>query len=283
MTSAVRKVIDNFYSFAIMIVIAYGAVVGTLFLFQRTLLYQPSEETPSPVDSDVAEMQVVTLQTADGLSLSSWFAPPADGRPVIAYFCGNAGHLGNRAFKARPLLDAGLGVLLVGYRGYGGNPGRPSEEGLLADARAALDFLTEAGFPADRTVLYGESLGTGVAVLLAAEVAASRDPVAAVVLETPYTSIAEVAQKHYPFVPARWLVRDRFDAASRIAGISAPVLMLHAADDRVIPFEFAQKLFEAATEPKESHWFETGGHEGLFDNGAGARVLAFIDKYAGPR
>lgn len=277
MPNSGRKVIETISSFALMAAIAYGTVVGALYLFQRSLLYHPSDAIPSPAESGVPEMQAVGLRTADGLELTSWYAPPAEGRPVVVYFCGNAGHIGYRGFKARRMIDSGFGVLLVSYRGFGGNPGKPTEEGLFADARAAMDFLAAANIPATRTVLYGESLGTGVAVRLAWE-QAKQTPVAAVVLETPYTSIAEVAQHHYPFVPARWLVKDRFDALSLITGIGAPVLVLHAEDDRVIPLQFAQRLFEKAVEPKEKHWFSNGGHEGLFDNGAGDIIVEFIAK-----
>ena len=175
----------------------------------------------------------------------------------------------------RRLLDAGFGGLLVGYRGYGGNPGQPTEEGLYADGRASLRFAVGQGISPAATVLYGESLGTGVAVRMAREQAATA-PVAAVVLETPYTSIAEVAGHHYPYVPARWLVRDRFDAASIIAAIRSPLLVFHAEDDRVIPISLARRLFAAAMEPKEARWFAAGGHGDLFDAGAGDTIITFI-------
>lgn len=254
----------------------YVALVGGLFLFQRSLLYHPGgPPPPSPAASGVGEMRVVALETGDGLTLKAWYAPPPAGAPLVIYFCGNAGHIGDRAFKMRRLLDAGFGGLLVGYRGYGGNPGRPSEAGLYADARAALRFAAGQGIMPAATVLYGESLGTGVAVRMARE-QAENAPVAAVVLETPYTSIAEVAAYHYPYVPARWLVTDRFDAASSIAAIRAPLLVFHAEDDGVIPIALARRLFARASEPKEARWFVAGGHGDLFDAGAGDSVVAFI-------
>ena len=279
MSSSGRKVIETLSSLAFIAAIAYGIVIGALYLFQRSLLYHPSDAIPLPAEAGIPEMRTVNLQTADGLELTSWYAPPADTNPVVVYFCGNAGHIGYRGFKARQLIDSGLGVLLVSYRGFGGNPGKPTEEGLFADGRAAMEFISATGIPPARIVLYGESLGTGVAVRMAWE-QAEKAPVAAVVLETPYTSIAEVAQRHYPFVPARWLVKDRFDSLSLIDAIDAPVLMLHAEDDRVIPFEFAQELYQKAVEPKEKHWFSRGGHEGLFDTGAGDIVVEFIAKIA---
>lgn len=271
-----NKVLASLSSVVAVVIVAYLALVALLFLFQRGLLYHPSASVPTPADSGVGEMRVVGLRTEDGLILQSWYAPArAAGGPVVVYFCGNAGHIGYRAFKVRRLLDAGFGTLLVGYRGYGGNPGRPTEAGLYADGRAALRFLAGEGVPADRIVLYGESLGSGVAVRMAWE-QAGIGPVAAVVLETPYTSIADVAAWHYPMVPARLLIRDRFDALAAIGAISAPLLVFHAHDDGIIPIALARRLFDAAAQPKEARWFDAGGHGGLFEAGAGNLVIDFI-------
>ncbi|MGF1640179.1 MAG: alpha/beta hydrolase, partial [Rhodospirillales bacterium] len=161
----------------------YVVVVGAMFAFQRSMLYLPSTTTPLPATSGVPEMRPVGLVTADGLDLVAWYRPAAEGHPTIVYFHGNGGHIGHRGSKVRPYLDAGYGLLLVSYRGYGGNPGRPSEEGLYRDGRAALAFLGTHGVPPARTVLYGESLGTGVAVHIAAERARAMQPVGALVLE----------------------------------------------------------------------------------------------------
>jgi len=266
-------------SFAATGAVAYVALVVALFLFQRSLLYHPGGPPPSPTASGVGDMRIVSLETEDGLRLQAWYAAPPAEAPLVVYFCGNAGHVGNRAFKVRRLLDAGFGALLVGYRGFGGNPGQPTEAGLYADARAALRFAAGQGIGAGRIVLYGESLGTAVAVRLAAEQVAT-EPVAAVVLETPYTSIAEVAAYHYPYVPSRWLIRDRFDAAARIAAIRAPLLVIHAEDDPVIPVDISRRLFAAAAAPKEARWFAAGGHGGLFEAGAGDTIIAFIRRVA---
>lgn len=271
-----NKVLASLSSIAAVVAVAYLALIALLFLFQRSLLYHPSAMLPTPADSGVGEMRVVKLHTEDGLTLQAWYAPPRSaGGPVVVYFCGNAGHIGYRAFKIRRLLDGGFGALLVGYRGFGGNPGSPTEDGLYADGRAALRFLAGEGVDAGHTVLYGESLGSGVAVRMARE-QAGVGPVAAVVLETPYTSIADVAAWHYPLVPARWLIRDRFNAVSAIGAISAPLLVFHAHDDSIIPIALARRLFEAALQPKEARWFDAGGHGGLFEAGAGDLVIDFI-------
>ena len=255
---------------------AYVLITAAMFLFQRQLMYYPDSSLPSPEASGLVGVEVVTSTTEDGLDLGAWYRPARGAAPTVAYFHGNAGHIGHRAGKARPLLEAGLGILLVEYRGYGGNPGSPDERGLLADGRAALAFLADRGVGPERIVLYGESLGSGVAVALAAEMAARSAPAAGLVLEAPFTSIADVAQIHYPFLPARWLVRDRFDSAARIGAVRAPVLVLLAEDDRVVPARLGRRLFEAAREPKVLRVFPGAGHEDLFEAGAARAVLDFL-------
>ncbi len=257
--------------------VAYGAMVGGLYLVQRRLMYFPSPDPAirEPAAYGLPEMKVVWLTTADGLRLLAWYRPPpAVERPVLVYFHGNAGHIGFRADKVRPYLDAGYGVLLLSYRGYSGNPGRPSEEGLYADGRAALNFLSHEGVAPDRLVLYGESLGAGVALELA-----RGTPVAAVVLEAPFSSVADVAAHHFRFIPVRPLVRDRFENAAKIASTRAAVLVLHGEQDLVVPVRFARKLLAAAVEPKEARFFPQAGHDDLYDFGAAEAVTDFIGRH----
>ena len=254
--------------------VVYVVFVAALYVFQRNIMYFPDTSVPSPVLSGVPEMQPVTLDTEDGLNLLAWYRA-VEGQPVVVYFHGNAGNIGARGFKARPYLDAGFGMLLVSYRGYGGNRGSPTEEGLYADGRAALDFLKAQGVAPERTVIYGESLGTGVAVQMASELG-RENPVAALVLEAPLTSMGDVAAHHYPYVPARLLIRDHFDSAAKIAGVNTPVLIIHGDRDRTIPIKFGRMLFDAAAEPKESRWLEGGDHNGLYDLGAAEVVIEFV-------
>lgn len=250
----------------------YCVLVLALFLGQRSALYHPNEIVPDPARYGVPEMSARRIETPDGVAPLAWWAPPPDSnRPVIVYFHGNGGHIGSRAGRARMFIDAGFGVLLAGYRYNAGAGGAPSEEGLIADGRAALAFVTEQGIPADRIVVYGESLGSGVATAVVAE-----QPVGALVLETPYSSIADLAQDIYWFVPARWLVRDTFDSMARIRKLRAPVLVIHGENDTLIPVRFARKLFDAAPEPKEGHFLPGGTHGNLYRLGAGRLVLDFI-------
>jgi hypothetical protein len=256
----------------------YAVLVGFMFVFQRALLYHPDNARPDPVASGVPEMARVRLSTNDGLTLDAWYGAAAEGSPSLIYFHGNGGHLGHRAVKYRPYLEAGFGLLAVGYRGFGGNPSSPTEGGLRMDARAALDYLRGQGVALHRIVLYGESLGTGVAVDLAAGRA-----IGALVLEAAYTSIAKVAAHHYPFVPARYLVLDKFDASADIKRLQAPLLLIHGKRDRVIPYRFGRALFEDAPQPKEMESYEEGGHNDLHEFGAASRIIRFIRRVAPPK
>jgi uncharacterized protein len=165
---------------------------------------------------------------------------------------------------------------MLEYRGYGGNPGTPTEDGLSADGAAAVDFLGREGILPNRLVLYGESLGSGVAVTLAAQ----RD-IAGLILEAPFTNVAEVAQHHYSFVPASVLVADRFDSLAKIGGVKAPILVLHGERDRVVPIRFGRALFDAAPEPKEFWFSRDAGHENLMRFGAFEAVLQFLERRIG--
>ena len=252
--------------------VAYAALVGGLYIFHRQLLYFPDRARPELFGLEQLGVREAMLQTEDGLSLLSWYLPAQPGRPVIAYFHGNGGHIGYRAERLLRFAHEGFGVLMAEYRGYGGNPGTPSEAGFYTDGRAALAFLDREGVAPNRLVLYGESLGSGVAVALATE-----HKIAALVLEAPFTSVAEVAQCHFPYVPASRMVVDRFDSLSRIGKVRAPILVLHGERDRVVPIRYGRALLDAAPEPKEGWFAPDAGHEDLARYGAMDVVVAFIE------
>lgn len=260
----------------------YVLVLGALYLLQRSLMYFPDRTRPEPAAFGVGEMAVVTLTTADGLDLVAWWrAPEAEGAPVVVLFHGNAGHIGNRGFKVRPFLDQGWGVLLTTWRGYSGNAGRPTEQGLYSDGRAALGFLEAQGIGRGHMVLYGESLGSGVAVHMAFEAEAAEDPVGAVVLEAPFTSAGDVGARQYPIFPIRYLIRDRYDSLAKIGRVRAPLLIVHGERDSVVAPAFGRRLLEAANQPKEGHFIPGAGHNNLFEFGAAAVVVDFIRRRLG--
>lgn len=251
--------------------IVYLLLVAALFVFQRRLLYLPDPVRQTPADAGLEQVEEVSAATADGLSLTGWWLEAAEDRPVLLYFQGNGGSIASRAVKAEIMRSLGYSVLLAGYRGYGGNPGKPSEAGLIADARAWWDYLAARGVPAERIVLYGESLGSGVATALALE-----RRVAAVVLEAPYTSIRSIAQERYWYVPVRWLLLDTFDTLGRVCKVDVPVLILHGDLDTLIPVDHGVRLFEAANEPKRFEVIPGAGHSTLVEEGAFDRVDRFL-------
>ncbi|MCA8932178.1 MAG: alpha/beta fold hydrolase [Rhodospirillaceae bacterium] len=248
----------------------YAAVVVLATVLQRSLIYFPSAERPELSRAGPPGAREVAYTTADGVALYAWYRPAEEGRPTIVLLHGNAGHIGHRVSKAAPLVAAGYGVLLVEYRGYGGNPGRPTEEGLVADSRAALDWLGGEGVPPERTVLYGESLGTGLAVRLATEY-----PVAGVVLEAPYTAVVDVARSRFWFLPVNWLMQDRFESLTRLGDVAAPILVLHGTADGVIPVAHGRRM--AAAAGATFHEIPAAGHMDLYDFGADRLILDWLD------
>ena len=263
---------------------AWAAVAAAAWLFQRSMIYLPMTGSPPPARTFLDGAEEVTFDTADGLRLAAWFVPPAGTASgmTILVFNGNAGDRSLRVPLAEALSKAGHAVLLTDYRGYGGNPGRPFEAGLIADARAARTWLVERrGIDPATLVYFGESLGTGVAIRLAAE-----HPPAALVLRSPFPSLAEVGRKHYPFLPVRLLLRDRFSCADRIARVSCPVLVVAGEKDAIIPIEHSRALFEAARGPKRLVVIPGAGHND-YELAAGDRltseVLRFLTETARAR
>ncbi|MCX7375885.1 MAG: alpha/beta hydrolase [Alphaproteobacteria bacterium] len=248
----------------------YGIVIASLFLLQRQILFRPAQDRPDFARVEVAGLEEVALPTADGLRLLAWFLPPRGEGPVLLFLHGNGGHIGHRTERIRRFAAQGWGVLLVEYRGYGGTPGTPSEAGLRLDAAAGLAALRARGIADGRIVLWGESLGSGLATWLAA-----REPVGAVVLETPYTSITAVAKRRYPFAPVDALLRDRFDSLVHMPAIRSPVLVLVAGRDVIVPPDMGHAIHAAA--PDGELWVaEQGGHTDLMQHGAIEAVAGFL-------
>ncbi len=255
----------------------FGVFAGGLIATQRSLIYQPGSERPDLARSAIDGFEEITVTTVDGLDLLAWYRPGAAGKPVIFMSHGNANHIGHRTGKMRPFADAGYGLFLLEYRGFAGNPGRPDEEGLYADARAGLAWLGDKGIAGEEIVFYGESLGTGVAVAMAVE-----HESVAVILETPYTSLSELAGSIYWYVPmAEHAVWDKFPSDERIARIDAPLLILQGERDSTVPPRFARALFERAVEPKELWMSPQADHNNLYEHGAADVVLAFLDTHLG--
>ena len=220
-----------------------------LWLVQRSLIYFPHGQVPAPAAVGLTTADIATFTTDDNLDLEAWFVParePSADRTIVV-FNGNAGSRAHRAILAASFAERGFATLLVDYRGYGGNPGLPSEAGLYRDARAALKYLASRGdVNMSRVVYFGESLGAAVAVQLATEFQPS-----ALVLRSPFSSMTRIGAHHYPLLPVRQFLRDRYPSIDRIGSITCPLLVIAGDDDRVVPFEDTQRLFDAAHEPKQ--------------------------------
>lgn len=252
----------------------YLGILGVLYLFQRNMVFMPGRE--NPFDFPYAPFRPFSYLASDGVKLRGlWHAPQGDEKPVIVYFHGNSGHLGGRLFKARRFVGRGYGVALVGYHGYDGNPGFPSEQNLYADARAAIDAIRRRNIPDNRIVLYGESLGTGVATQMATEYPGIR----ALVLEAPYTSIPDVAQKRYWFFPVHSLIKDRFESLSKIGVLKMPILVIHGTRDLTVPYKFGKKLFDHITATKKQlATLKGAGHSDVYDFGAEEALHVFLEE-----
>ena len=249
-----------------------------LFAGQRYFLYANGSERLIPAERHVPEMVEKTVPS-DGVDVVVWSYDAGPSKPVFIYFHGNAGVLGHRSGRFRWMIDQGWGVVGVGLRGGSGTGGSPSEEAHAADARAVYDALPELmGRPVERggVVLYGESLGSGIAVTLAGE-----RGVGGVILETPYSAIDDLAQEKFGFYPIKALgaVRDPFRSIDRIDQIKAPLLVMHGTNDHLIPFHHAERLFDAASDPKWYRWFDGGQHHDLWRRGATDAISEFMERY----
>ena len=218
-------------------------------------------------------MDIVEIVTADGLKLEAWFKKAQEGKQTILYLHGNGGHLGHRSFKIRPYIESGFGLLLISYRGYGGNPGKPTELDLYTDGQAGLKFLDDQQVPVSETIVYGESLGTGVAIEIIRNL-----PIYCLILEAPFSSLTEVAAHHYFYVPTNLLLKDRYESLTKIEQIVSPILFIHGGRDKVVPWKFGKKLFDAAPKSKELIFIPKAGHNDLYEFGANQRISEFIAK-----
>src|SRR5687768_7963593 len=248
----------------------YVALVALLYVTQRSLLYFPDPRRMHPADAGLAQGEEVILQSADGVRVTVWHVPARESMPVVIYFQGNGGGLNLRAERFRKLTADGTGLVALNYRGYGGSGGSPSEAGIILDAKAAHDFAAQR-YGADRIALWGESLGTGVAVALAAE-----HPVARVILESPYSSIADVAASIYWFVPVRLLLLDSFRSDQRIAKVTAPVLVVHGERDNIIPITYGERLYQLIPGPKRFIRLPNAGHNDHDAHGLPEMLKPFI-------
>jgi len=238
-------------------IVLYGGFVALLYVAQRALQYFPERQRTPPRAAGLPEAEEAVLDTADGERVIVWHVPPREGQPIFLYFHGNGGSLRWRDERFHALIADGSGLVALSYRGYGGSSGRPTEKGLAEDAATAYSFAV-ARYPAERIVLWGESLGSALAIALAAE-----KPVGHLVLEAPFTSAADVGALHYWFVPARILLKDQFRSDLRVGKVAAPVLVVHGENDAIVPVTLGERLYGLIRAPKRFVRIAHAGHNDL--------------------
>jgi fermentation-respiration switch protein FrsA (DUF1100 family) len=261
--------------FILVIIVLYGLLHLYLFLNQRNFVFYPQDTRSTPAEAGVPQMQVITVKPVDmDASIEGWYQAPSDpSKPVILYFHGNGGGISGRAGVVTQWLKQGYGVLLAEYRGYSGNPGTPGEAELYADGESYLGWLAEhENVPEKRTVLYGESLGSAVAVHLASRHA----NIAGMILDGSFSSLTDVEQRAMPVVIVPLFFRYPFNSLAFIGDVTCPILFIHGMDDFTVRIDLAQRLYDAANKPKKIELFKDGGHGDLYDHGAGPVVDAFL-------
>jgi len=256
--------------FLAFIAVVYVCAMLALYFGQRKLMYHPDPSHVLPESLGLTEFREVPFETTDGNRIVTWQVDPAPGQPTLLYFHGNGGTLASRGGRLQALAENGLGIVIMSYRGSSGSTGAPSEAANTSDARALYDQLIARGVPASDIIVYGESIGTGVATRLASSV-----DIGGLVLDSPFTSLVDRAAELYPYFWVRPFITDRYPVRDLIADIDAPLLIVHGALDQVIPVHMAKSVFAAAEEPKTLKVFPQGNHVDLYNHGALATVLEF--------
>ena len=249
-----------FLELIIGIIVIYASVLILLFIFQRSLMYHPQENNYFGDKLEV-EIEKVKIKTLDDIDLLGWFhKKDLKNFKTIVYFHGNAGNLENRIYKLNHFKDMDVNFLIIAWRGFSGNKGKPSEKGLYIDANSAISWLKNLGLLEKDIILYGESLGTGIATELA-----QTNNYAGLVLETPFTSMVKAAKNFYPYIPVSLLLKDKYDNQKKIKNIKIPVLVMHGEADQIVPFRMGKKIYEIANEPKYSYFTKYDDHMMEYD------------------
>ena len=232
-----------------------------LYFYQRNLLYHPNENNYSG-DNLKVNVEKVKISTSDNLKLNGWFHKKnLDDYKTIVYLHGNAGTLDNRIHKLNHFKDIDVNFLIIAWRGFSGNNGKPTESGLYIDGKSAVNWVLEQGVKEENIVLYGESLGTGIVI----EIAQNRN-FAGVILETPFTSMVNAAKQFYPYIPINILLKDKYENEKKIRNINIPIIVMHGEEDTIVPFSMGKKIFEIANEPKYSYFTKYDNHMMEYDN-----------------
>lgn len=257
-----------------LIILTYLVILILVYFYQRSLLYHPFENNYQN-DKIEFDYEEVFIKIEDDIKLKSWFIKKdIYKKKTLIFFHGNAGNLTNRIHKLNKLDDLDINILLISWRGFSGNKGSPTESNLYKDAEKSIDWLNNLGVKNNQIILYGESLGTGVAVEIG-----RKNTFNSIILESPFTSIENAAKIYYPYFPISLLLKDRYDSINKIKMIKIPILVMHGKKDNVVPFFMGKELFEEANSPKDSYFTKSDDHMMEFNSQLLIKVKNFVEKY----
>tara|TARA_A100001011_G_scaffold407_1_gene523 strand:- start:1884 stop:2684 length:801 start_codon:yes stop_codon:yes gene_type:complete len=256
------------------LILAYVIVIIFVYLYQRNLLYHPSENNYQDAKIQF-NYEEIFIKVDEKIKLKSWIIKKDFIKfKTLVIFHGNAGHLSNRIYKINELNKLDINILLISWRGFSGNKGSPTEKNLYQDAESAIKWLNEQKIDNKKIILYGESLGSGVAIEMA-----KKNNFNSIILESPFTSIENSAKIYYPYLPVRLLLKDKYDSISKIKMVNTPILIMHGKMDDIVPFSMGKELFEKANNPKYSYFTSDDGHMMEFNPSLVNAIKKFIEKY----
>ncbi len=262
------KMIKYFFLLGLL---SYISILLLMFLFQRAFMYHPNVKNLDPVPTTF-EYEEVFIPSEKNIELRSWFSFKPENKKTVLFFHGNAGELSARVYKLNKFSEIDVNFLIISWRGFSGNNGKPTEKGLYQDAKKAVEWLQNKGINKKDIILYGESLGTGIAVELA-----SKDNFSGVILESPYTSMVDMGKRFYPFIPVSLFQRDRYNSIKKIKKINSPILVLHGKADTLVPYYMGKKIYDNANEPKYSYFPTFDNHMMAYDQDMVNTLKSFLD------
>ena len=266
-----EKFRNSLLLFIQLIILVYFFLLVFLYFYQRNLMYHPNENNYFD-DKLLVNIEKVKIRTQDGLNLLGWYhEKDIIKNKTILFFHGNAGSLENRIHKLNHFQNMKVNFLIIAWRGFSGNQGKPSETGLYEDGESAIRWLLKKGIDEKNIVIYGESLGTGVATHLS-----QNRNFAGIILETPFTSMIDAAKKFYPYIPVSFLLKDKYENKNKIKNIKFPILVMHGEKDQIVPFDMGKKIFEIANEPKYSYFTKYDNHMMEYDDSLVKTLNSFL-------
>jgi|TARA_B100001964_G_scaffold40927_1_gene45096 hypothetical protein len=261
----------SFTKLVILIIVTYCLLLTFVFFYQRKLLYHPNFSNHVTGDGLIHSIEKINIKTEDNIDLKGWFHLKDSKKKTILFFHGNAGTLDNRIYKLNFLGNLDINFLIIAWRGYSGSSGKPTELGLYQDAKSAVNWLNLKGIVEKNIILYGESLGTSVAI----EIGQNKN-FAGIILEAPFTSMVDTGKKYYPFFPVKLLLKDKYESKNKIKNIKFPILVMHGKKDKIIPFYMGEAIYNLANKPKFKYFSDNDDHMMDFDENLVNEISSFL-------